>query len=900
MKSASATLISLIPDGATASLAAVATPSTAVAEGAKSPADLANLVKRVKEAQITYSTFSQEKVDAIFRAAALAANAARIPLARMAVAETRMGIVEDKVVKNHFAAEFIYNKYRDTKTCGVIESDPVQGITKIAAPVGVIAAVVPTTNPTSTAIFKALLALKTRNAVIFAPHPRAKASTCQAAKIVRDAAVAAGAPADIIGWISEPTVELTTALIRDRDIGLILATGGPGMVKAAYASGNPAIGVGAGNTPAVIDETADVVMAVSSIILSKTFDNGVICASEQSVVVVESRYEEVKAELAARGAFIVTGKDRAKLAALMLKGGKLNSEIVGQSAARIAEMAGIAVPRAKGMPPVKVLVGEAQQVNAAEAFAYEKLSPVLGLYRVADFDAAVAKACELVEFGGLGHTAVLYTDPLNQDRIRSFGDAMKTGRVLVNMPSSQGAIGDIYNFRLEPSLTLGCGSWGGNSVSENVGVKHLLNVKTVAERRENMLWFRVPSKVYHKFGCLPIALRELAGRKRALIVTDKPLLDLGYVARVTSVLDEVGVAWEIFSDVEPDPTMATVRAGAARAARFQPDTIIALGGGSPMDAAKILWVMYEHPEVRFEDLAMRFMDIRKRIYQFPTMGQKAILVAIPTTSGTGSEVTPFAVVTDETTGTKYPIADYALTPNVAIVDSELTLRMPRGLTAAGGIDAVSHGLEAMVSVLSTEYTNAMALESLRLLFKYLPDAYAKGEQDPKARAKVHNAASMAGMAFANAFLGVCHSMAHKLGAEFKIPHGIANALLLSNVVLYNATDVPVKQAAFSQYTHPDAKARYSRVADYLGLGGRTPEEKVNLLIAKIEELKAALGIPSSIKAYGIPEAAFKAKVDELAVMAFDDQCTGANPRFPLIEEIKQLYLDAYEGTLRTL
>jgi acetaldehyde dehydrogenase/alcohol dehydrogenase len=811
-----------------------------------------------------------------------------------------MGIVEDKVVKNHFAAEFIYNKYRDTKTCGVIESDPVQGITKIAAPVGVIAAVVPTTNPTSTAIFKALLALKTRNAVIFAPHPRAKASTCQAAKIVRDAAVAAGAPADIIGWISEPTVELTTALIRDRDIGLILATGGPGMVKAAYASGNPAIGVGAGNTPAVIDETADVVMAVSSIILSKTFDNGVICASEQSVVVVESRYEEVKAELAARGAFIVTGKDRAKLAALMLKGGKLNSEIVGQSAARIAEMAGIAVPRAKGMPPVKVLVGEAQQVNAAEAFAYEKLSPVLGLYRVADFDAAVAKACELVEFGGLGHTAVLYTDPLNQDRIRSFGDAMKTGRVLVNMPSSQGAIGDIYNFRLEPSLTLGCGSWGGNSVSENVGVKHLLNVKTVAERRENMLWFRVPSKVYHKFGCLPIALRELAGRKRALIVTDKPLLDLGYVARVTSVLDEVGVAWEIFSDVEPDPTMATVRAGAARAARFQPDTIIALGGGSPMDAAKILWVMYEHPEVRFEDLAMRFMDIRKRIYQFPTMGQKAILVAIPTTSGTGSEVTPFAVVTDETTGTKYPIADYALTPNVAIVDSELTLRMPRGLTAAGGIDAVSHGLEAMVSVLSTEYTNAMALESLRLLFKYLPDAYAKGEQDPKARAKVHNAASMAGMAFANAFLGVCHSMAHKLGAEFKIPHGIANALLLSNVVLYNATDVPVKQAAFSQYTHPDAKARYSRVADYLGLGGRTPEEKVNLLIAKIEELKAALGIPSSIKAYGIPEAAFKAKVDELAVMAFDDQCTGANPRFPLIEEIKQLYLDAYEGTLRTL
>jgi acetaldehyde dehydrogenase / alcohol dehydrogenase len=896
MNSAKNTLISLIPEATMASPEpAQAAPAS---EGARNAEELAELLKRVKAAQLQYATFTQEKVDAIFRAAALAANAARIPLARMAVTETRMGVVEDKVVKNHFASEFIYNKYRETKTCGVVETDAADGITKIVEPVGVIAAVVPTTNPTSTAIFKSLLALKTRNAVVFAPHPRAKACTCQAAKLVRDAAVAAGAPADIIGWIAEPTVELTNTLIRSREVSLILATGGPGMVKAAYASGNPAIGVGAGNTPAVIDETADVVTAVSSIILSKTFDNGVICASEQSIVVVDSRYDEVKAELAARGALIVTGKDRAKLAALILKDGKLNADIVGQSAARIAEMAGIALPRGKG--PVKVLIGEAQEVSAAEPFAYEKLSPVLGLYRAADFAAAVDTACALIQFGGLGHTSVLYTDPQNADRIRLFSGRTRTGRVLVNMPSSQGAIGDIYNFRLEPSLTLGCGSWGGNSVSENVGVKHLLNVKTVAERRENMLWFRVPPKVYHKYGCLSLALRELAGRKRAFIVTDKPLFDMGYVDRITKVLDEVGVDWEVFSEVEPDPTLATVRAATQRAARFKPDTIIALGGGSPMDAAKILWVMYEHPEARFEDLALRFMDIRKRIYQFPAMGQKAMLVAVPTTSGTGSEVTPFAVVTDERTGIKYPIADYALTPNVAIVDPELTMRMPKGLTAAGGIDAVSHSLEAMVSVLSTEYTNAMALESLRILFKYLPDAYEKGEKDPKARAKVHNAASMAGMAFANAFLGVCHSMAHKLGAEFKIPHGIANALLLSHVILYNATDVPVKQAAFSQYTHPDAKARYARVADYLGLGGDTPEEKVNRLVGKLEELKKTLGIPGSIRAYGIPEDAFRAKVEELSAMAFDDQCTGANPRFPLMEEINRLYLDAYEGKLAKL
>jgi len=865
----------------------------ALEEGARSAEELERLIAQVKLAQAAYAKFPQDKVDEIFRQAALAANRNRIPLAQMAVAETRMGIVEDKVIKNHFASEFIYNKYRDEKTCGVLERDEAQGITKIAEPLGIVAGVIPTTNPTSTAIFKALLALKTRNAIIFAPHPRAKGCTAEAAMIVRDAAVKAGAPENIVAWISEPQVELTNILMRHKDIALILATGGPGMVKAAYSSGNPAIGVGAGNTPAVIDETADIVTAVNSVLLSKTFDNGVICASEQALVVVESRYKAVKDELTARGALVVTGKDRDKLAAVLLKDGKLNGEIVGQSAGQIAKLAGIEAPI-----NVKVLVGEAEKVTIDEPFAFEKLSPVLGLYKAKDFEAAVELARRLVEFGGLGHTSVLYTDPQNQERIRRFGDVVRTARVLVNMPSSQGAIGDIYNFKLEPSLTLGCGSWGGNSVSENVGVKHLLNVKTVAERRENMLWFNLPPKVYHKFGCLAPALRELAvGRKRVFLVTDKVLADMGFTDKVTNILEGLGVDCQIFAEVEPDPTLGTVLKGVERMKGFAPDTIIALGGGSPMDAAKLLWVLYEHPEVKFEDLALRFMDIKKRIYQFPKLGIKATFIAIPTTSGTGSEVTPFAVVTDEKTGVKYPLADYELTPSVAVIDPELTLHMPKGLTAAGGIDALVHSLEAMASVLSTEFTNALSLEAIRLIFKYLPDAYEKGAQDPKARAKVHNASTMAGMAFANAFLGICHSLAHKLGGEFHIPHGIANALLISQVIRFNATDVPVKQAVFSQYTHPEAKARYSRVADHLLLGGKTMDDKVDRLVAKVEELKETLNIPKSIQAWGVPEADFLAAVDELAVKAFDDQCTGANPRFPLISELKQIYLDAYYGRI---
>jgi len=867
-------------------------PYPALEEGARNAEELEALIAQVKAAQAVYAKFPQEKVDEIFRQAALAANRNRIPLAQMAVAETRMGIVEDKVIKNHFASEFIYNKYRDEKTCGVLDRDEAQGITKIAEPLGIVAGVVPTTNPTSTAIFKALLALKTRNAIIFAPHPRAKGSTAEAARIVRDAAEAAGAPANLIAWISEPQVELTNLLMRHKDIALILATGGPGMVKAAYSSGNPAIGVGAGNTPAVIDESADIVTAVNSILLSKTFDNGVICASEQALVVVESRYKAVKDELTARGALIVTGKDRDKLAATILKDGKLNGEIVGQSAGQIAKLAGIDAP-----VNVKVLIGEAEKVDATEAFAIEKLSPVLGLYKAKDFEAAVETARRLVEFGGLGHTSVLYTDPLNTDRIRRFGSVLRTARVLVNMPSSQGAIGDIYNFKLEPSLTLGCGSWGGNSVSENVGVKHLLNVKTIAERRENMLWFNLPPKVYHKFGCLNLALHDLEGKKRVFLVTDKVLAQMGFTDKVTNVLEEMGIDFQVFADVEPDPTLGTVLKGVERMKAYGPDAIIALGGGSPMDAGKLLWVLYEHPEVKFEDLALRFMDIRKRIYKFPKMGVKATFVAIPTTSGTGSEVTPFAVVTDEKTGVKYPLADYELTPSMAIIDPELTLHMPKGLTAAGGIDALVHSLEAMASVLSTEFTNALSLEAIRLLFKYLPDAYEKGDQDPKARSKVHNASTMAGMAFANAFLGICHSMAHKLGGEFHIPHGIANALIISQVIRFNATDVPVKQAVFSQYTHPEAKARYSRVADHLLLGGKTMDEKVDRLVAKVEELKAQLNIPKSIQAWGVPEADFLARVDTLAVQAFDDQCTGANPRYPLIQELKQIYLDAYYGRI---
>lgn len=856
--------------------------------------DLDALLTRVKKAQEIYSTYTQSQVDAIFRAAALAANDARIKLAKMAVEETGMGIVEDKVIKNHFAAEYIYNQYKDTQTCGIIEDDQTFGIRTIAEPVGVICGIIPTTNPTSTAIFKALLALKTRNAIVFSPHPRAKGCTVEAARIMLQAAVRAGAPEDIIGWIPEPTVELSTMLMKHPGVNIILATGGPGMVKAAYSSGKPALGVGAGNTPAVIDESADVRMAVNSILLSKTFDNGVICASEQSVIVHQSLYQEVKDEFAKRGALVLNGEQRAKLAAVILDPVRkvVDPRIVGQPAWKVAQIAGFTVPET-----CKVLIAECNEINHAEPFAHEKLSPVLALYQAPSFEKATEIAAQLVEMEGLGHTAVLYTNPANQERINWYGQVVKAGRVLVNMPSSHGAIGDIFNFRLAPSLTLGCGSWGGNSVSENVGVKHVLNFKTIALRRENMLWFRLPPKVYHKFGCLPIALRELEGKKRALIVTDKPLFDLGYTEKVTRVLDEIKVDHEVFYEVQADPTISTVEKGLEMARSFKPDVIIALGGGSPMDAAKIIWLMYEHPEINFSGMAMRFMDIRKRIYELPGMGKEATFIAIPTTSGTGSEVTPFAVITDDKTGIKYPIADYALTPHMAIVDAELVLSMPKSLTAAGGIDAVTHALEALASVLATDYTNALALESLRLLFKYLPESYASGASNIRAKERVHNAATMAGMAFANGFLGICHSLAHKLGAAFHLPHGIANALLINQVIAFNATEVPTKQAAFAQYEYPNATSRYARIADYLGLTDRAASDadKTLALMAAIKELKAKLDIKQSIQAYGVDEAAFLARVDSLAEEAFDDQCTGANPRYPLIAELKEIYLRAYYG-----
>ena len=852
--------------------------------------ELETMIGAAAQAQRAYAEFGQEQVDEIFRRAAFAANDARIQLARLAASETGMGVMEDKVIKNHFAAEYIYNNYKNTRTCGVIERDLSFGIEKIAEPIGVLAGIVPTTNPTATAIFKALLALKTRNAIIFSPHPRAARCTVEAARVIHEAAVAAGAPPGLIGCIGKPTVELSQRLMQHPRVNLILATGGPGMVKAAYSCGKPAIGVGAGNTPAVIDELADVRMAVSSILMSKTFDNGMICASEQSVIVVRALYEAVRQEFIARGAVILTPEQRDKLGAILLKKGGINADIVGQPAAKIAALAGFKVP-----PLTKVLIAEVEKIGTEEPFSYEKLSPVLALYAAESFTVAVEKARALVEFGGIGHTSVLYTDPARRDRIETFSARVKTGRVLVNMPSSHGAIGDIYNFRLEPSLTLGCGSWGGNSVSENVGVKHLLNIKTVAERRENMLWFNVPPKIYFKAGSLPLALRDLKGHRRAFIVTDKQLFDLHYADRVTRVLDELNIDHEVFFEVEPDPSLTTVRRGLAVMNSFKPDVIIAMGGGSPMDAAKIMWLMYEYPNVEFEGLALRFMDIRKRIYEFPKLGRKAMMVAIPTTSGTGSEVTPFAVVTDDRTGAKYPIADYELTPNMAIIDSELVLNMPPKLTAHSGIDALTHAIEAMVSVLSTEYTNAMALESIRLLFKYLPDAYRNGAADPRAREKVHHAGTMAGMAFANAFLGICHSMAHKLGAAFHLPHGLANALLINTVIRYNATDVPFKQTSFPQYTYPTAKARYARIADHLGLGGNTPDEKVDRLVAEINKLKKAIGLPGSIREAGVAEKEFHAQLDTLAANAFDDQCTGANPRYPLIPEIKDLFLRAYEG-----
>ena len=865
-------------------------PAKAAGGSSSALESLDAIINKAKVAQINYSKFNQKQVNEIFYRAALAANRARIPLAKQAAQETQMGIAEDKVIKNHFASEFIYNKFKDVKTCGVIEHDTANGIRKVAEPIGVIGGIIPTTNPTSTVIFKALLALKTRNAIVFSPHPRAKNCTIRAAKIVLEAAIKAGAPEGLIGWIEEPSVELSQRLMNHPDIVMILATGGPGMVKAAYSSGKPAIGVGSGNTPAIIDETADVEMAVSSILLSKTFDNGLICASEQAMIVCDDVYEQVKGELQKRGAYIVNADQRRKLAQTVVVGGKLNTKIVGQPAAAIAEMAGFKVDK-----NAKVLIAEVDEVGDQEPLSREKLSLVLALYKAEDFKTALKLADEMVHYGGLGHTSVLYTNEMNQDRIEEFSELMKTGRTLVNMPSSQGGIGDIYNFKLDPSLTLGCGSWGGNSVSENVGVKHLLNIKTVAERRENMLWFRVPEQIYFKYGCLGLALRELEGRKRAFVVTDRALFELGYTDKVTDVLREMNIEFQVFSDVNPDPDITTVNNGLAMMNSFKPDTVIALGGGSPIDAAKIMWLMYEHPEVRFEDLAMRFMDIRKRVVKFPEMGKKAKMVAIPTTSGTGSEVTPFAVITDDMEGVKYPIADYELTPDMAICDPELVLSMPKGLTAASGIDAITHALEALAAITASDYTNGIALESLRLLFKYLPQSFTDGGINVKAREKVHYAATMAGMAFANAFLGLCHSMAHKLGSAYHIPHGVANAIVIPHVIRFNASFAPLKMAAFPQYTHPVAGERYARVADYLGLGGKDQAEKIEKLIKAFGELREKLGVPATIKEFGISEEVFLKNLDELCELAFDDQCTGCNPRYPLISEIKELYLKAYYG-----
>lgn len=853
--------------------------------------NLETLIEQVKKAQHEYAHFSQEQVDRIFKRAALAANDARIPLAKLAVEETGMGVIEDKVIKNHFASEIIYNKYRDEKTCGIIEKDDLYGIQKIAEPLGVIAGIIPTTNPTATAVFKALLALKTRNAIIFSPHPRAKKCTVEAAKIVRDAAIAAGAPENIIAWIEEPTLELSQGLMQHPDIKLILATGGPGMVKAAYSSGHPSLGVGAGNTPAVIEASAEIKMAVSSIMLSKTFDNGMICASEQSVIVENSIYDEFKQEFQLRGAYFTSPEETEKLRHILLKEGRINAEIVGQPVSKIAQLAGFSIN-----PDSKVLIAEVESIGVDEPLSYEKLSPILAMYRAETFEDATDKASQLVQFGGRGHTSVIYIDQERHDRISYFEERMETARVLVNTPSSVGAIGDLYNFRLDPSLTLGCGSWGGNSISGNVGVQHLLNIKTITERRENMLWFRVPPKIYFKYGCLPVALGDLADKHRAFIITDKPLYELGMTGKIENVLEQMGIKYDIFYDVEPDPCLDTVNRGLDRMNKFNPDVIIAVGGGSPMDAAKVMWLMYEHPEVEFEGIATRFMDIRKRVYDLPELGKKAIMVAIPTTSGTGSEVTPFAVVTDEKTGIKYPLADYALTPNIAIVDPELVLNMPKSLTAFGGIDALTHALEAYVSIYCTEFTSGLALKAIGLLFEYLPSAYHNGAKDAKAREKVHYGATIAGMAFANSFLGICHSLAHKLGSSFHVPHGLANALMISHVIRYNATDAPFKQAIFPQYKFPNAKFRYAQIADYLHLGGTTDEEKVEKLVNAVENLKKELNIPLTIReVLTIEDQEFYDSIESLAEQAFDDQCTGTNPRYPLIKDMKELYIMAYRG-----
>ena len=848
-------------------------------------------MQAMKEAQKVFATYTQEQVDKIFFEAAMAANAQRIPLAKAAVAETGMGIVEDKVIKNHYAAEYIFNAYKDTKTCGVIEEDKAFGIKKIAEPIGLIAAVIPTTNPTSTAIFKTLLALKTRNAIIISPHPRAKESTIQAAKIVLDAAVKAGAPEEIIGWIDEPSLELTNEVMSNADI--ILATGGPGMVKAAYSSGKPALGVGAGNTPVIIDDSADIKMAVNSIIHSKTFDNGMICASEQSVTVMESIYDAVKEEFALRGCYFLKEDELDKVRKTIIIHGSLNAKIVGQSAFTIAQLAGIEVPE-----ETKILIGEVESVDISEEFAHEKLSPVLAMYKATTFDEALEKAAQLVADGGYGHTSSIYAHPSQTEKLAKHAAAMKTCRILVNTPAAHGGIGDLYNFKLAPSLTLGCGSWGGNSVSENVGVKHLINIKTVAERRENMLWFRAPQKVYFKKGCMPVALDELGnvlGKKKAFIVTDSFLYKNGYVKSIENKLDEMKIQHTCFYEVAPDPTLECAKAGTEAMRSFEPDVIIALGGGSAMDAAKIMWVMYEHPEADFLDMAMRFMDIRKRVYTFPKMGEKAYFVAIPTSSGTGSEVTPFAVITDEKTGVKYPLADYELLPNMAIIDADNMMTQPKGLTSASGIDALTHALEAYASIMATDYTDGLALKAMKNIFAYLPSAYENGENDPIAREKMADASTLAGMAFANAFLGVCHSMAHKLGAFHHLPHGVANALLITEVMRFNATDVPTKMGTFSQYQYPHALERYAECAHFLGICGKDDKETLELFIEKIENLKEKVGIKKTIQEYGIDEQYFLDTLDDMVEQAFDDQCTGANPRYPLMKEIKEMYLKAYYG-----
>ena len=853
---------------------------------------LEETLARVKEAQKKFATYTQEQVDKIFLAAAIAANQARIPLAKMAVEETGMGVVEDKVIKNNYAAEYIYNAYKHTKTCGVIEEDKAYGIKKIAEPIGVIAAVIPTTNPTSTAIFKCLIALKTRNAIIISPHPRAKLSTIAAAKLVLEAAVEAGAPEEIISWVDVPSLDMTNLLMKEADI--ILATGGPGMVKAAYSSGKPALGVGAGNTPAIIDETADIVLAVSSIIHSKTFDNGMICASEQSVIVHQNIYDAVKAEFAERGCYFLDPEETEKVRKTIIINGSLNAKIVGQPAAKIAALAGVKVPTG-----TKIIIGEVESVDISEEFAHEKLSPVLAMYKATDIHDAFDKAEHLIADGGYGHTSSIYLNEVTeQEKLEEFTSRMKTCRILVNTPSSHGGIGDLYNFKLAPSLTLGCGSWGGNSVSENVGVKHLINIKTVAERRQNMLWFRAPEKVYIKKGCLPVALDELKtvmGKKRAFIVTDSFLYHNGYTKPITDKLDEMGIVHTTFFNVAPDPTLASAKEGAEQMKAFQPDCIIALGGGSAMDAGKIMWVLYEHPEADFMDMAMRFIDIRKRVYTFPKMGEKAYFIAIPTSAGTGSEVTPFAVITDEKSGVKYPLADYQLLPNMAIIDPDFHMSAPKGLTAASGIDAVTHALEAYASMMATDYTDGLAIQALKGIFEYLPRAYDNGQTDIEAREKMANCATMAGMAFANAFLGVCHSMAHKLGAFHHLPHGVANALMIEEVLRFNASEAPAKMGTFSQYDHPHTLARYAEVARALGFGGKNDKESLENLINAVNALKERVGIKKTIRDYGIDEKDFLDRLDAMTEQAFDDQCTGANPRYPLMSEIKQMYLNAYYG-----